>query len=79
MPEVSGRDAGSVAMNDELLEAVARTSTLLRNAQDEVSRLARIRQNQVLQLRSRGVSYGQIAERLGVTRSAVQQILRRTY
>jgi len=66
-------------MNDELLEAVARTSTLLRNAQDEVSRLARIRQNQVLQLRSRGVSYGQIAERLGVTRSAVQQILRRTY
>lgn len=68
---------GYNAMSDELLAATAETTAQLHRAQAEVQRLAQLRQDQICKLRARGVSYQQIADRLEVTRSAVQQIVRR--
>lgn len=45
-------------------------------AQAELARHAARRREAVTQLRTAGVSYGQIADRLGVSRSGVQSILR---
>ena len=48
----------------------------LRRAQGEVSRLSTARREIVQQLRDHGLSHGVIAAHLGVTRSAVLQMLR---
>lgn len=61
----------------ELLQDAAAVSLDLRRAQDEVSKLSAERRDIVQKLRDCGVSHGAIAAHLGVTRSAVQQLLRR--
>jgi len=66
-----------MADQQELLREAALMSRDIRRAQDEVNRLSAARRDIVQQLRDRGLSHGAIAAHLGVTRSAVQQLLRR--
>jgi len=66
-----------MANHEELLREAALVSRDLRRAQDEVSRLSAERRDLVQKLRDGGVSHGAIAAQLGVSRSAVQQLLRR--
>lgn len=66
-----------MADHQELLREAVLVSRDLRRAQDDVSRLSAERRDLVQKLRDCGVSHGAIAAHLGVTRSAVQQLLRR--
>jgi IS30 family transposase len=66
-----------MANHEELLREAVLVSRDLRRAQDEVSRLSAERRVLVQKLRDCGVSHGAIAVQLGVSRSAVQQLLRR--
>jgi DNA-directed RNA polymerase specialized sigma24 family protein len=66
-----------MADHEDLLREAVSVSLDLRRAQDEVSRLSAQRREIVQKLRDSGVSHGAIAAHLGVTRSAVQQLLRR--
>jgi len=66
-----------MADQEDLLREAVSVSLDLRRAQDEVSRLSAQRREIVQKLRDSGVSHGAIAGHLGVTRSAVQQLLRR--
>ena len=66
-----------MANHEELLREAVLVSRDLRRAQDEVSRLSAERRDLVQKLRDGGVSHGAIAIQLGVSRSAVQQLLRR--
>jgi IS30 family transposase len=66
-----------MANHEELLREAVLVSRDLRRAQDEVSRLSAERRDLVQKLRDCGVSHGAIAVQLGVSRSAVQQLLRR--
>jgi DNA-directed RNA polymerase specialized sigma24 family protein len=66
-----------MANHEELLREAVLVSRDLRRAQDEVSRLSAKRRDLVQKLRDCGVSHGAIAVQLGVSRSAVQQLLRR--
>lgn len=65
------------ADHHQLIDDAVSVSLDLRRAQDEVSRLSAQRREIVQKLRDGGLSHGAIAARLGVTRSAVQQMLRR--
>lgn len=62
---------------EDLLQEAVLVSRELRRAQDVVSKLSAERREIVQKLRNSGVSHGAIATHLGVTRSAVQQLLRR--
>jgi DNA-directed RNA polymerase specialized sigma24 family protein len=66
-----------MANHEELLREAVLVSRDLRRAQDEVNRLSAERRDLVQKLRDCGVSHGAIAVQLGVSRSAVQQLLRR--
>jgi len=66
-----------MADHQELLREAVLVSLHLRRAQDEVRRLSAERREIVQKLRDCGLSHGTIAAHLGVTRSAVQQLLRR--
>ncbi|MGH3636906.1 helix-turn-helix domain-containing protein [Mycobacterium sp.] len=50
----------------------------VRQARELLQHKAAERRQAILALREAGASYGQIAEQLGCSRSAVQSILRRT-
>lgn len=60
---------------EALFEEAIASGNAAAAAQAELTRQAARRREVVARLREEGISYGQIANRLGITRSGVQSIL----
>lgn len=65
-------------MHEDLITEALSAGQAVQEAQRELERRAAHRREVVLRMREVGMSFGQIAAHLGVTRSGVQSILRAT-
>lgn len=63
------------AVLDDLYEALEDETRMVQSTRELLTSLAARRRSTVAELRSRGQSHKQIADRIGVSKSAIQQIL----